>query len=283
MLFPIGFRKGKLVVVGCPTMISEINRRKKDGKEYYRKRNWYPCKCDCGNTKLIGETHLLDPRIQSCGCAKQDMYVANRRHHTSYRSWDTPLFKVWKGMIRRCHSPKAANRRYYFDRGIVVCQEWREDFSAFEKWAKENGYIKGLQIDRINVDGNYEPSNCRWITQKANSHNRRNHVEIIYKGEKRKLVDVMDEVGCSIDEKTVWKRIFLHKWDIERALAEKKHYAAKREKIVVEYKGQRLTTKEIAKITGLAPSAVRNRLFKQHMTIEQVITTPRKTHKRGHK
>ena len=207
------------------------------------------------------------------------MYANNRRHNTAYGSWNTPLFKVWQTMIRRCHSTKAPNRRYYYDRGIEVCLAWRHDFSAFEKWAKENGYAKGLQIDRIDVNGNYEPLNCRWTTPKANAHNRRYHAEVIYKGEKRKLVDVMDEVGCPIDEHTVWKRIFLHKWDIERALTEEKHYSGKRGKIVLEYQGRKVTTRDIAEMTGLNPSAIRNRLFKQGMSLEQVISEPPKTHK----
>lgn len=283
MPFHIGFRKGRLEVIGRPMTIRELNHRKKDGRVYYRNRSWYPCKCDCGNTKLVSDSQLIDPRIQSCGCAKQEMYVARRKHNTSYRSWNTPLFNVWRGMIRRCHSPNASNRKYYYDRGIEVCLEWREDFSAFEKWAKENGYERGLQIDRIDVNGNYEPSNCRWMTPRGNSHNRRNHIEITYKGEKRKLVDVMDEVGCSIDEHTVWKRIFLHKWDIERALTEAKHYIGRRGKIVLEYKGKKITTKDIANMTGLAPSAIRNRLFKQGMPIEQVISEPPKTHRKKRK
>jgi hypothetical protein len=207
------------------------------------------------------------------------MYKANRKHNTYYRSWDTPLFKVWHAMIRRCHSSKAPNRKYYFDRGIAVCQLWRDDFSAFEKWSLDNGYRQGLQIDRIDVNGNYEPSNCRWISPRMNSHNRSNNIEIMFRGEKRKLVDVIDETKCDIDTRTVYKRIIQHGWDVEKALKEPKHYQGKRGRIILDYNGQKMSTRDIAKKTGLSPSAIRNRLFKQNMTIEQAIKEPRKTHK----
>ena len=278
-IIPIGARFGRLVV-DSPPEYRDCGISKHGKYEYRRIKKFYRCSCDCGEKKIVEGGKLLCGDVSSCGCKRREMYERNRRYNTSFGSWDTPLFKVWNGMIRRCHSPKAPNRKYYYDRGISVCKLWRDDFSAFERWSIDNGYKQGLQIDRINVNGNYEPSNCRWITPKDNSHNRRNHIEIIYKGKKRRLVDVMDEVGCTIDEHTVWKRIFLHKWDVERALTESKHFAGKKGKIVINYKGEKLTIKEISRLTGLAPSAIRNRLFKQNMDVEQVFSVPRKTHKR---
>lgn len=276
---PIGTRFGRLLVEGMPK-VEECGIAHNGKYTYIRKRKLYPCICDCGTRKFIEGSKLLCGDVGSCGCKRREMYENNRRHNTVFGSWDTPLFKVWRAMIRRCHSPKAPNRKYYYDRGIKVCQRWREDFSDFKKWADDNGYEKGLQIDRIDVNGNYEPSNCRWITPKANAHNRSNHAEVIYKGEKRNLVDVMDEVGSTIDIRTVWKRIFLHKWDIGRALTEEKHYEGKRGRILIKHKGHEYTTTELANLTGLSPKSIRHRLFKQHMTIEQAIVEPRKTHKK---
>ena len=283
-MYPIGFRKGRLLVIGNPEYKEFTSHRKSDGTPYKRKRAFYPCRCDCGNVKNVPESQFYDSRIQSCGCLKKEMYASKRRHNTSYHSRETPLYRTWSSMIRRCHSPKAANRKYYFSRGITVCQLWREDFSAFEKWAIDNGYRQGLQIDRIDVNGNYEPSNCRWITAKENSHNRRNNVVIEYKGKLRKLVDVVEETKSKIDVRTVYKRIFIHGWGIEKALSEPKHCQNRRPFDNLIYKGERVSTKELARMTGLDVTTIRNRLRKQGMTEEQVVTTPRKTHlSRGRK
>lgn len=82
------------------------------------------------------------------------------------------LKSVWYGMRKRCYNdyPKGYGyNSWYRDKGITICDEWLNDFNAFEKWALENGYQKGLTIDRIDRDGNYEPSNCRWVTPRENS------------------------------------------------------------------------------------------------------------------
>ena len=230
-LYPIGFRKGRLVVCGDPVAVETISHRKSDGRAYKRKRIYFPCKCDCGVEKLIPEGGMYDNRVQSCGCLKKAMYLSNRRHNTSYHSWSTRLYLIWKQMIRRCHNSKSPNRIYYHDRGIKVCDEWSDDFSAFERWSLENGYREDLQIDRIDVNGNYEPSNCRWITARENSCNRRNNVEIVYNGKKIKLVDLIYKARCKIDVRTVYKRILCHGWDVDRALTEPKHYQSRKTRL----------------------------------------------------
>lgn len=224
---PVGTRFGRLIVCGPPEY-KECGVYSGRKYSYMRKRKLYPCTCDCGEKKMVVGDNLKAGCVTSCGCKRNEMYIKNRRHRTSYGSWNTPLFKVWQSMIRRCHSSKAPNRKYYYDRGIKVCQLWQEDFSAFEKWAYDNGYERGLQLDRVDVNGNYEPSNCRWITPRMNSHNRTNNSVIEYNGEKRRLVDVLDETSCEIDVRTVWKRIFQHGWEVTRALTEPKHYQSRK-------------------------------------------------------
>ena len=81
-------------------------------------------------------------------------------------------------MKQRCYNPNNRSYKNYGGRGITVCQEWKEDFQTFYDWAIANGYKKGLEIDRIDVNGNYEPDNCRWTTSKKNNNNRRNNVKI---------------------------------------------------------------------------------------------------------
>lgn len=88
---------------------------------------------------------------------------------------DDPLYCVWCEMKQRCLNPNNKKYEVYGKRGIKVCEEWKNSFHAFRFWAISHGYKKGLTIDRINTNGNYEPSNCRWVTQKVQQNNRRNN------------------------------------------------------------------------------------------------------------
>lgn len=277
-VIPVGTRFGRLVIEGPPVYV-DCGIAKRGKYTYTRKRKFYPCVCDCGKRKNIESSRIISGNTSSCGCKRAEMYENSRKNNTHYRSWATPLFAVWRGMVRRCYSSKAPNRKYYFERGIEVYPTWRDSFSDFEKWSLENGYEKGLQIDRIDVNGNYEPGNCRWVTPKVNAHNRRYHLEVDYNGKMMRLVDVIDRSGCKIDTRTVYKRIVQHGWSVERALSEPKHYRNRKGKVVVEYNGQKLTTKDIAMMAGLNVTTVRNRLFNRKMTVEQVMFEPKMTHK----
>lgn len=91
----------------------------------------------------------------------------------THRLSNHPLYHCLAGMIQRCTNKKNAAYKYYGGRGILLCAEWRNNFEAFYLWAIDNGWEKGLTIDRINNDGNYEPGNCRWVTLKENMNNMR--------------------------------------------------------------------------------------------------------------
>lgn len=126
--------------------------------------------CDCGNT-IERTANRVKTRTTSCGCAR-----ASLGGQSSSR-----LYRIWKHMKARCLRPSCHCYSLYGGRGIAVCDEWL-GFPPFAEWAKANGYAEHLQIDRIDNDGNYEPSNCRWVTPKVNSQNRRNTTFVVVDG-----------------------------------------------------------------------------------------------------
>ena len=144
------------------------------------KTRMFLCKCDCGNEKVIRLPQLLSGRTKSCGCMqKERASVSNRTHGLSKNN--KRLYKVWKSMRARCNNPNDASYYRYGGIGIKVCDEWDKDFSTFYEWSIANGYKEDiaesgrnrLSIDRINNDGNYEPSNCRWADDHTQANNKR--------------------------------------------------------------------------------------------------------------
>jgi hypothetical protein len=141
----VGMRFGKLVVI------------ERAGSDKYHKPLWR-CKCDCGAETIVLGGVLRRGDSRSCGC----LVAETNYRHGQYKS---RLHKTWRGIKHRCKNPSASHYERYGGRGIVICSEWENSFQAFYEWAMSNGYSDDLEIDRIDNDGNYEPSNCRWVTQ----------------------------------------------------------------------------------------------------------------------
>lgn len=144
------------------------------------------CKCDCGNEAVVSGGNLQSGHTRNClECGYKSTGLSRKTHGKSH----TSLFRIWSGMITRCEYEKGRSFKDYGGRGIKVCEEWRKDFQKFYDWSINNGYKKGLEIDRINVNGNYEPSNCRWVTNIVNANNKRSNVFIEYGGEKKTIAE----------------------------------------------------------------------------------------------
>ena len=125
------------------------------------------------------------------------------------------LQRIYYGMLQRCYDSYNISYDYYGKKGISVCTEWKNSRDAFCKWALTHGYADTLTIDRIDVDGNYSPDNCRWITTKEQALNRRNTVRLTYKGVTKPLLTWCREMGLSYDK--VQRRL-RDGWSVERAL-----------------------------------------------------------------
>jgi len=137
------------------------------------------CVCDCGKAKVMRSCSLISGKSVSCGCVG----AAHRLEATTkHNGCKTRLYRIWAAMLTRTRNPKAKFYYCYGGRGISVCDEWKNDFASFMNWSLSHGYQDNLSIDRINNDGNYEPSNCRWATAKEQQSNKRKW------GEGKKLV-----------------------------------------------------------------------------------------------
>lgn len=155
-----GERYGRL------TVIREAERLySKSGKMI---RRW-ECLCDCGNVVVVRHGDLRSGRTLSCGCYNKAKESAVKKHGYSR----TKLYKVYISMRQRCNNEKNKAYPYYGGRGIKVCDEWENDPQSFITWANKNGYQEGLTIDRINVDGDYCPKNCRWTDYEMQSINQK--------------------------------------------------------------------------------------------------------------
>ena len=135
------------------------------------------CRCDCGKETVVVSCDLRNGHTQSCGCLRTEMLKGHKVHGGRQRKTQggrkNRLYNIWIAMKQRCYYPQKKGYENYGGRGITVCDEWLHDFVAFRNWALSHGYADTLSIDRIDVNGNYEPSNCRWATAKEQRANQR--------------------------------------------------------------------------------------------------------------
>lgn len=161
---------GRLTIIGLPFLkYHSINSK--------QRFSFVKAICDCGVIKEYRFAHLKNGYTKSCSCLQKDGVKERSTKHGLYKD---KIYGIWHGMKTRCYDKNDVHYKRYGGRGIIVCDEWKNDFKSFYDWALKNGYKKSksrnsnCQIDRINNDGNYEPLNCRWATSKVNARNRSN-------------------------------------------------------------------------------------------------------------
>lgn len=205
----IGKKYGEWTILGYAPKVNRMKRVK--------------CQCSCGKICERYFKHLKNGASKSCGHQnwKENCRQIGKRNlkYTNFNVADTRLYSTWKNMKRRCYDKSNTNFKYYGARGIKVCKEWENDFMNFYNWAISNGYQENLTIDRINVNGNYEPNNCRWATLTEQSNNRRdnkNSKYLTYNGITKTVSQWCKEYN--INYSTLSCRVNKLKWTHERAL-----------------------------------------------------------------
>lgn len=194
----IGYKFNRL------TVIEEVDR-------IHPKRPMYACKCDCGKMKNVEGRRLREGTIKSCGCLSKEL---TRIRSITHGMTDSSEYKTWCGIKRRCLNENDKRYPEYGGRGIKICDSWSNSFQSFfhDMGEKPEGY----SIERIDVNGNYEKSNCKWIKLSSQASNKRTNVKITHKNETKNLSDWSLETG--IKAETISARI-KRGWSIEKSLS----------------------------------------------------------------
>lgn len=257
--------------VGRLTLLYEVRRPNKKNP-HWSTSAWY-CKCDCGRYRVLTTSTMGDMghgrATLSCGCLHKEVWqkiqddkwkqpgeFSDKGHKSPY----SLLYKRWVNMHDRCENPKSRYYKDYGGRGIKVCDEW-SDYEIYKKWALNNGYdyhIKNRRqsIDRIDVNGNYEPDNCRWTDYHTQANNRTTNVYITYNNETHTFADWGRITG--IDSNLLVERYNKLGWR-ENKLFQPVRISNNAK--IVDFKGGRTTFAEIANNCDIDISTIRRRYY----------------------
>lgn len=178
-----------------------------------RQRQWL-CRCDCGNEKVVAQAALRRGDVKSCGCLNEELKRERTKHGHAIGGQRTKTLVAWGQMIKRCTDSRVDQWPNYGGRGVTVCDRW----SSFNNFLADMGECPpSLSLERNDVNGNYEPSNCRWATMKEQGRNKRNNRVVEFNGRKMAFSEACEIAG--IDYHKAHQRLTKYGWPLERALA----------------------------------------------------------------
>lgn len=178
----IGEKFGRL------TVIEELQERKHNSRVYR-------CECECGNIIDVRKDMLKSGNTRSCGCLQREKARIIGKNKRTHGKSKTRLYGIYRHMINRCYNKNDTRYQDWGGRGIKVCKEWLHDFQAFYNWSMNNGYQDSLTIDRIDNNKCYSSDNCRWVTNKTQSNNRRSNILLTYNGETKNIKQWSEELN----------------------------------------------------------------------------------------
>ena len=200
----IGTRFGRIRTIGTAFLVSRYGYN-----QHKRTDGFLVCECDCGNIVA----HKSGTLNENSVCKPHCKYANRKKPGKTSR----PLYNTWNSIIYRCLNPRCPAYGGYGGRGISICDEWRHSFSSFESWAIANGWDSSLQIDRIDNNGDYKPSNCRFVTPQDNSNNRRSNRMITCWGEEKTASQWEEDERVAVTAAQIRYRIGKG-WSDERAI-----------------------------------------------------------------
>lgn len=245
----IGQKFGRLTIVGTEKKLSP-----------YSGWNWV-CVCDCGTKKVVSPQDLKSGKTKSCGCLHDELASKRATKYKYSVNEYKRLHRIYHWMKRRCYDKSTPRYYDYGGRGISISDDWLDKnhgFDNFVEWSLKNGYADDLTLDRINVDENYGPNNCRWITYKAQNANKRETKWVIYNGEKIQLVVLCERLGLCYD--TIHNRIYDLRWDVKRAVETPSR--------------QENSLSKKCREKGMNYGTVRSRIFQFGWSEEKALNTP---------
>lgn len=211
------------------------------------------CECECGEFKELRAITVISGSIKSCGCLSGENHGETR----------TRLHRIWGLMKDRCLNENNKNYNRYGGRGISICTEWENSYLSFKEWAINNGYNDELTLDRIDFNGNYEPSNCRWVTIIEQQNNKRNNIYLTHNGETKTLAQWCDIYDAN--RETIKRRI-------AKGLTFEQAFDKNLNKHL--YNGKYMSLEEIARLNNISPITFGKRI-KKGMSIEEAINYKR--------
>lgn len=216
--------------------------------------HWH-CRCMCGVEKVIAAVHLKSGGTKSCGCLLAKI--------NGLRS--SPEYSTWANMMQRCFNPNIPEFKHYGGRGISVCDRWRYSFLDFYSDMGPRPNAK-YSIERIDVNGNYEPSNCKWADFKEQANNKRNNLRVAYSGRMLTISELVETTGTAISESTVRVRL-KNGWSVDDAISVptvQKYF----------YRGKEFSLNELAKEVNMKFITLYDRLVKNGMSVEEAVSKP---------